>query len=212
MTIDWAQLKRAEDGGRRLRIGLPHCSEPVEVVLETDKEPSRAQMEAVEELIRNWPALHLALARPLFAYYRSTLVAATDVEPTNAREEDIWSHAAVHEIRCPTQTSEGHRYIRIGGSCSWEEEHGLEILVRNGSEIIYLGSHNGGDVSMEPSEDEWWNFAISKNQEAALAAEDPLTDEEIAELAVSADDPMEGSSSQRAPAGARQTKPWWRLW
>jgi hypothetical protein len=188
------------------------CKEPLEVVFDGDKEPSRAQIGAVEEFVSNWPALRSALKRPLFAYYRSTLAAATDVEPTNAREEDIWSYASVHEIRCPTQTPGGNRYIRIGGSCSWEEEHGLEIHVRDGTEIIYLGSYHG-DVSMEPPEEAWWNFAIPENQEAALAAEDPLTDEEIAELAVNAPNSVQDLSSMRgAQVETRRTKPWWKLW
>ena len=86
--------------------------------------------------------------------------------------------------------------------------------MRNGGEITYLGSYHG-DASLEPPEEEWWNFAIPANQQSALeaAAEDLLTDDEFAELAVNAPDPVQDSASTRcAPVEAGQTKPWWKFW
>ena len=96
----------------------------------------------------------------LFRYYKD--LEEYWVEKGNApikRPADIWKHIQFGEEPLVTRRPYGDRgiYISVGCNCDWEEEHGLEIILRNGLKVNKLGPHDGhltnsdayGDESLE---------------------------------------------------------------
>ncbi|CAM3932678.1 DUF6985 domain-containing protein [Mesobacillus zeae] len=50
--------------------------------------------------------------------------------------------------------------VHLGGGCEWEQEHGIELIIRNG-ELIYLGAYNGEWAWGEPDHYESdYNYAF----------------------------------------------------
>lgn len=48
--------------------------------------------------------------------------------------------------------------FRIGGSCTWDDEHGLEIAILDGK-LVYLGAFEGHSAWSDFKPDDEWNFA-----------------------------------------------------
>ena len=48
--------------------------------------------------------------------------------------------------------------IHLELNCEWEEEHGMEWIIRN-NKVLYVGAFNGEDPWAEFSEKQSWNYA-----------------------------------------------------
>ena len=48
--------------------------------------------------------------------------------------------------------------IHLELNCEWEEEHGMEWVVRN-NKVLYVGAFNGEDPWSDYSEKQVWNYA-----------------------------------------------------
>jgi len=186
-------------------LTLPGNPGSLELSLEgSESGPTSQHMEAVQELLENWPSLREALRRPLFAYYRYTETAATESGPPVETEHLVWEHVTLTSVHVPLGAS-NNRYVQLAGGCSWEEEHGLEIAIRNGRDIMYVGQFDGQGHA-EPPIDECWNFALESNQTSAFENMS-LTAEEFDAMALSSSAITPGPSEVLLPG-----KPWWKLW
>ena len=58
---------------------------------------------------------------------------------TSGEASDIWSYVRPRRVEVDEDTNERHHYVRIGLSCDWEVEHGLEWLVRDAAEVVWVG-------------------------------------------------------------------------
>jgi hypothetical protein len=42
------------------------------------------------------------------------------------------------------QDGDGRAYVRLACACDWDEEHGLQILFRDGTDVTLVGEHDDG--------------------------------------------------------------------
>ncbi len=61
---------------------------------------------------------------------------------------DIWRHVFVREIdiRKDTRHGEPSIYVLVHCACDWEEEHGLQLVYRNGGVLTRVGQQDGDVV------------------------------------------------------------------
>ena len=52
--------------------------------------------------------------------------------------------------------------VYIESECQWEDEHGIEILIRDGA-LLYVGGYCGVDPFGEFTSDEAWNYAVKSH-------------------------------------------------
>jgi hypothetical protein len=91
---------------------------------------------------------------PVFAYCKDilesigaewpeALVMAAITDPA-----DIWRHVVVSQIdiRKDTRHGEPPFYILIYCACDWEEEHGLQLVYRNGNALMRVSQQDGNVV------------------------------------------------------------------
>jgi len=130
------------------------------VVLE---DPRTEEESEVEKVICAFLKLdrqdRLAISRYVFANYRriAELVTAQqlgwpssqDCEwygdfPTIETEDAVWQHVQPQEIYISRR---GRRdcdiYVSIAAECSWEPEHGLQIVYRRGSVLVRVSDQDG---------------------------------------------------------------------
>lgn len=113
----------------------------------------------LSEFMAAWPDLETPLRKALFAYYTATKKVADDCGPDILYETKIWEYVSVQSITVPELCAHA-RFVQMLGSCTWEEEHGLEVCVRNGNSILYVGAFTGKS-HREPNFGEPWNYASS---------------------------------------------------
>lgn len=58
----------------------------------------------------------------------------------------------------PAPAGSGEAVVHLELNCEWEEEHGMEWIVR-GDEVVYVGAFNGEDAWGDFSTKEGWNYA-----------------------------------------------------
>ena len=62
-------------------------------------------------------------------------------KPLNLSEEsEIWKYVHPSEITIYSLMDEGF-YLSISCGCDWEKEHGLELIFKDGKELIKAGRH-----------------------------------------------------------------------
>ncbi|MDD5769834.1 MAG: hypothetical protein PHE25_02610 [Candidatus Gracilibacteria bacterium] len=73
------------------------------------------------------------------------------------KQEDIRKYIHPYKIYITKRRKDGLVYLSINTNCDWEEEHGLQIVYKNGNEIVRVGPIDGhllcidayGDLSRE---------------------------------------------------------------
>ncbi|HEY0049753.1 MAG TPA: hypothetical protein VGB68_10730 [Pyrinomonadaceae bacterium] len=83
----------------------------------------------------------LNLSNQIYKYYRaiqdyhdSELFGAEPLKLNNERE--IWNYVHPYEIYiCRNAEPDADMYLQIQCDCDWEEEHGLQLVFKNGSEL-----------------------------------------------------------------------------
>jgi hypothetical protein len=92
---------------------------------------------AVFQSILNMPLDTKDVAAPAMFDNYLKVKDAVDPEPPHIDgPEDVWNHVEIVNILIPIHRSSRHEYFFIDFNCDWEEEHGLELLFRNGQLIL----------------------------------------------------------------------------
>jgi hypothetical protein len=92
----------------------------------------------------------------LFRYYQDC-VRATGAGATIAKPADIWRHLHFGDEPQVKRRAYGDKgiYVSLSCRCDWEEEHGLELVFRNGLTVNKVGPFDGhatnADAYAEPS-------------------------------------------------------------
>ena len=125
---------------------------PVQVIF-TDLPNDDVLPPDVLEAVANFFALGVEAkteaTKPVYQNYERIMEMVRDDEDdefeftVNAPEE-IWSYVEPFEV-C---VSRRHRrdkdiYIQLICNCSWEEEHGLQLVFRRGNKLVYVSDSNG---------------------------------------------------------------------
>jgi hypothetical protein len=81
-------------------------------------------------------------------------------EPTKEFEktEDVLKHIYPSMLIVPFPEDIKDPVIHMELNCSWEEEHGMEWVIR-GNKVLYVGAFNGEDPLGDFSPKQRWNFA-----------------------------------------------------
>lgn len=80
----------------------------------------------------------------VFAYYEDTVAAggAGDAVPEVAGAHEVWEHVTWPD-EVFVQESDGSWWVSAECECTWEPEHGLLVVLRDGSRITRVGPYDG---------------------------------------------------------------------
>ncbi|MFD9700539.1 DUF6985 domain-containing protein [Lentzea sp. NPDC059081] len=89
-----------------------------------------------------------AAAPQAFAYYREIFEAfgeGLDDFPLIEEPEDVWDHVTFdrHEVTVQRNGEGTPVYISVECECTWEEEHGLQLVLREGKSVTRVGPYDG---------------------------------------------------------------------
>jgi hypothetical protein len=82
---------------------------------------------------------------PLFRYYKDfEHFWLENANPIKSADE-LWQHVQLGSEPMVTRRPYGDKgiYISLECSCDWEQEHGLQIVFKNGLKINKLGGYDG---------------------------------------------------------------------
>lgn len=86
-------------------------------------------------------------APAVFEYYQDIAAEFADDEdfPQIAGPEQVWDHVSVdrHDVTVRRHSGDGLVYVSVECECSWEEEHGLQVVFRGGARVTKIGPYDG---------------------------------------------------------------------
>ncbi|MFD5825657.1 DUF6985 domain-containing protein [Lentzea sp. NPDC060358] len=94
------------------------------------------------------PETLTAAAPAAFAYYSEILEAfgeGFDGFPRIEGPDEVWNHVTFdrHEVSVLRAGEGTPVYVSIECECSWEEEHGLQLVLREGRTVTRVGPYDG---------------------------------------------------------------------
>lgn len=126
-------------GGRECRIALSGYEE------DDAQEQYHA---AIAHLRAASHAVLQAAEHHVFQYYLDTMADWGESDPACERIDapaDVWRHVQFGEFAMVERRGYGDRgiYVSIECECNWEPEHGLQIVLKNGSVVTKVGPFDG---------------------------------------------------------------------
>jgi hypothetical protein len=153
--------ERDEHRSSPLAIPLLNRMDAEIVIVGYLDDPSPAEFgDAIHNLLRCDPSTLLNASDDLFCYYTDikSMVDDDDV-PNISRPDDAWACVRLGRDVYVERRSHGDKrvYATIECGCDWEEEHGLQLVLRDGLSVCKLGPYDGhltnadayGDPSLE---------------------------------------------------------------
>jgi hypothetical protein len=89
-----------------------------------------------------------AAASPVFQYYKDCNAhwKPGDEQFLSITSQDgVWAHVRLGDEPMVSRRAHGDKgvYISLECGCDWEEEHGLQIVFKNGSKVSKVGPYDG---------------------------------------------------------------------
>ena len=159
-------------GELKAHVFRSYCSDPIPIAMFGGKScrivldgyDKAARKEDFHVAIANFlsgsPAILREADEPLFRYYK-TLEGwwlKSGHRPI-ASADELWRHVQFGDEAWVVRRAHGDKgiYVSVECNCDWEEEHGLQLVLKNGSKVNKLGGHDGhltnsdayGDDSLE---------------------------------------------------------------
>ena len=101
---------------------------------------------AIDNFLAATPSVLLAASESLFRYYKDFEVLCLEEgqQPIESID-DIWNHVQFGNEPIVRRRVHGDRgvYMSIECECTWEPEHGLELVLKNGQMVTKLGQYDG---------------------------------------------------------------------
>jgi len=106
--------------------------------------PSERQLEAFASALKLSPTLHDLLDAAAERYREEVdeAVGLTWPEVAGINRQNIRAHYRIDRIFVPRLRSSKRSFLFLEGECDWEEEHGIEFLLRDG-QVIQCGPQEG---------------------------------------------------------------------
>jgi hypothetical protein len=115
---------------------------------------------AIANFLSGTPAVLREADEPLGRYYDDFKEWwEDDGKPPIKSADDLWQHIRLGSEPMVTRRPYGDQgiYISVECDCDWEEEHGLQLVLKNGLKVNKLGGYDGhltnsdafGDESLE---------------------------------------------------------------
>jgi hypothetical protein len=143
---------RFPDWYRSNPVALPllNGEEAVVVVSNYDEDPRQEDFEVAIRNLLSCPFEVFRRAEPyIFKYYQemnSTWWTPEDPEYLVIESPDkVWQHIQVGRQPMVSRRASGDKaiYASFECECDWEPEHGLQIVLRNGHELVKVGPFDG---------------------------------------------------------------------
>lgn len=120
------------------------------VVLELEAEPKTARdAAALAKFLTLTAQDRRKASRHVHAYYRVFHYAVGGEDWLDAQmgipatPEDIWTHVQPQLIFVQSRDDmPGHSYVVVEANCDWEEEHGLMLVWKDGTELTKVGGYD----------------------------------------------------------------------
>lgn len=81
-------------------------------------------------------------SEPVYEYYLQTLKHGYCEDLKLSSITDIWNFVSPNEIIIDWE-DEGKYYLCVSCGCAWEEEHGLQLVFKNGKNLTRASGHDG---------------------------------------------------------------------
>lgn len=127
-----------------------HTQEAVVVVSGYDDDPHQKDFQAAIKNLLICPFKVFKMAEPyIFKYYQD--MNSTCWEPEDpeylviASPDKVWEHIQVGREPMVSRRAYGDKaiYVSFECECEWEPEHGLQIVLRNGRELVKISPFDG---------------------------------------------------------------------
>jgi Domain of unknown function (DUF6985) len=104
---------------------------------------SDKQRHVYQSIMRLPAATQTLMEAPIFAnYLKIRDLVEDDTMPDIAEAAGIWSQLDLRAILIPRHRASKHSYFFVEAECTWEPEHGLEVLFRDGG-ILQVTQQEG---------------------------------------------------------------------
>jgi hypothetical protein len=123
-------------GGRQCRIVLEGYGE------DERKEDFHV---AIANFLSGGPGVLREADEPLYRYYKDFEEWWLDDENEPIKPADVWHHVRLGSEPMVSRRAHGDKgiYISVECGCDWEEEHGLQLVIKNGLKVNKLGGYDG---------------------------------------------------------------------
>lgn len=127
-------------------VDCPLLGVQVPVMIFTDDAEVRPdQIQALERVLQIPSSAREQLLEPLFADYRE-VYEAVEEGPEITGPESVWDYVRWTQILIPLQGPSGDRFVFLRGVPEWEEEHHIELFLRN-ERLTRVGRASGAFLS-----------------------------------------------------------------
>lgn len=117
------------------------------VVVGYDEDKAKGDIHAaIDAFLALGETARKSAALPIFEYYQDVqTVVGSENLLSIAGPDDVWPHIEPHDEVLVQRG--GHRdrqvYISVECECTWEPEHGLQIVFRGGRSVTKIGPYDG---------------------------------------------------------------------
>jgi hypothetical protein len=112
---------------------------------------------AIANFLSGNPAILREADESLFRYYRDfeEWWLEDDKQPIKSADE-LWQHVRLGSEPMVSRRSYGDKgiYISVECGCDWEQEHGLQLVLKNGRKVNKLGGYDGHLTNSDAFDDE----------------------------------------------------------
>ena len=101
--------------------------------------------EAVARFLSLGPTDRAAATGRVFEYYCDYVNAVPDAHLGIDEPDSIWPHIQARYAALQRKGKTGrHVYVLLVCDCEWDDEHGLQLLYRDGNDLVHVGDQDGG--------------------------------------------------------------------
>lgn len=98
--------------------------------------------EVLERFLKLSPSARLENSKLVHNYYSETLKHGYCKNLELNSISDIWNYVTPNEILIDWE-DHGKFYLQVSCGCAWEEEHGLQLIFKNGERLTRASGHDG---------------------------------------------------------------------
>jgi hypothetical protein len=103
-------------------------------------------LDLADSVLRNFlkltPRDRINDSQPIFKYYDETLKFGYTKNLNIKTPSEIWNHVSANEIIIHWDENSDF-YLCVSCGCDWEEEHGLQLVFKNGQTLTRASGHDG---------------------------------------------------------------------
>lgn len=134
-------------------IAVPVLGKDCRFILENYAQDPRPEEfhTAIANFLAAPPAVLRAVESELFEYYKDCEESWLELDHPPIAQADIWSHIDLGDAPLVSRRPYGDEgiYLSLECGCAWEEEHGLQIVFKNGERVNKLGPYDGHQTNSD---------------------------------------------------------------